>query len=395
MENHFNKSVEILKEHGLIFHSSIEQKRVNGIPGIYATKDISCNTIIAEIGNNVCFTDNDRYSSIFSNKDINAKYSIDVQCIAYLLYETLNNKSIYTDYFKLLPTLGDLKLGFINLNSDIYKELGQVSKDISNFIQLLCNTNSIRYSNLENFLRDYNLKLNVCELEWGVFYCTNYAWRDSIQPMMDLFNHSNSAEINVPIRGKMGQVIINKEIKAGEQIYISYGVKDIVKLALTYGFFDHTDDIYFIELSNIIFTARNSLDFFKVGLLVDNVSGKIINHSDKEIIVEVDKLLISSDYFSKNSHKQSKKVNNKLITFINILSITNLGDVVNLQTNIIHSDNFNKKLMEVLQLSNGNFHSDILKPTYEYDKEYQHVIEAIRKKQDIINKLIEDCKNLL
>ena len=152
---------------------------------------------------------------------------------------------------------------------------------------------------------------------------------------------------------------------------------------------------YWIKFPLILFTAKKELDFFKAGLLINNIGGKITKHTDKDIIVEVSNIFISSDYFNKNIHENSKQANTKLNKFIKILVEVNLPYVLNIQSSDIRSNNFNSKLMELLLISKNTFHGDILKPSNEYSDEHQHIINAIIKKQNIFDKLIEDCKKLL
>jgi len=212
---------------------------------------------------------------------------------------------------------------------------------------------------------------------------------------LDLFNHSNTAHTQdlTPIKDRI--IKTYKDIKKGEQIYDSYGAKDLVRIALNYGFFDNSDDIYFIRLPQILFTAKNELNFFKAGLLINRIGAKITKHTDKGISVEISDIFISSDYFNKNIHENSKQANTKLNKFIEILVEVNLPYVLNIQSSDIRSNNFNSRLMELLLILKNNFHSDILKSSNEYSNEHQHIINAIIKKQNIIDKLIEDCKKLL
>merc|ERR1740129_2323976 len=55
-------------------------------------------------------------------------------------------------------------------------------------------------------------------------------------PLLDVLNHSNSADITVRIRSGLLEFICDEPIPCGQQIWNSYGAKSNDELLMTYGF---------------------------------------------------------------------------------------------------------------------------------------------------------------
>lgn len=218
---------ELLKlytEQGGYLHPDVTYKVVDEIGGMYATNDISNGTVIAKSWTNIMVND--------PKSDLNP-----MENFAYYLATAeqmkfyLDHSPTYWEYERFHPyfmkeeTIIKIKKYHLEFAMMIEKSQQQIRESADTILKLA------PFLDIIHILR---CLLIVTTKTWITQDGTRF-----IRPIIDLFNHHLHAPIPTNCTTcKDHEFTINKDIKKGEQIYISYGFKSIFQLYTTYGVFD-------------------------------------------------------------------------------------------------------------------------------------------------------------
>lgn len=74
---------------------------------------------------------------------------------------------------------------------------------------------------------------NLEEAAWAWSVVASRMWSDGLWPGADLFNHADDA---LPVNH--GVVVAARDLKAGDEVFVSYGTKPALQMLLSYGFYD-------------------------------------------------------------------------------------------------------------------------------------------------------------
>lgn len=232
---------------GYELHPSIEYKIVDGIGGMYATKDIPKSTVL--------YTGPVSVFGDWGEKMINNDYI----------------SRMFDEYLK--GTDSEIQPMFIaheSLDSFKKSSIFFASKDELNTLKNLSPTHHIiatgvidRLNSMVNWWVENKPQLSRDEIVWMILNLDSRSWSDGgFNPILDLFNHSNnvgSTRFKSEGGGK-SKLIAVVDYKAGDQIYDSYGIQDMSKFLSSYNFFDRTDMHYVDLISRVEFPLSSDVD---------------------------------------------------------------------------------------------------------------------------------------
>lgn len=225
---------------GYKLHPNIEYKIVNGIGGMYATDDIPSNSILYEGPVAVL---NDWY-----NSKISSQYYVDI----IKQYQLGVDSKIHKMFLAFEP-IQFFKENSIYYASDV--ELETLSK-MSLSVALQAKRYIKKIDGIREWIKEHMPDVSDDTIMFVLLNSESRSWGDGgFSPLLDLFNHSNrkgNSRISIP---KKSTAILSAKIDYmnGEQVYDSYGVRDMYQFIQNYCFFDTSDWHY----SNIV----SRLDF--------------------------------------------------------------------------------------------------------------------------------------
>ena len=103
---------------------------------------------------------------------------------------------------------------------------------------------------------------------WCYILTVTRTWPGLYIPYIDLFNHSTQYGATIQNYSEYHQVVVSKAYHPGEQIYVSYGIKDVISLAYDFGFYDPSDVSIAIPF-RLQYLANDSLQFGVAKRLID------------------------------------------------------------------------------------------------------------------------------
>ncbi len=238
MSDIYQKQLKWAKKRGLFFDDRIERKTVNGVAGLFATQDIPA-------GAKLIAYPVDKTIKNINDKRYTDKTSTTVKQIHAALLEYSKGKSSeYYGHFMQFESLDDLK----SFSTYFYTEedlqlLESMNYFLAKSVREINDTLQSRISEIKS------LEPEIAE-ETIVLVTLNYhsrAWGDAnFLPVMDYANHSDR-------RGKQrgckdGEYILEAKqaYKKGEEIFLSYGRKDIYFHAIYYNYFD-PNGVHYIQ----------------------------------------------------------------------------------------------------------------------------------------------------
>lgn len=321
------------KDRGYELHPSIEYKIVDGIGGMYATKDIPKSTVLytgpvsvfGDWGEKI--VNNDYISRVFDEYLKGTDSEIQPMFIAHESLDSFKKSSIFFATEDELNTLKNL--------SPTHHTIATGTID--------------RLNSMVNWWVENKPQLSRDEIVWMILNLDSRSWSDGgFNPILDLFNHSNnvgSTRFKSEGGGK-SKLISLVDYKAGDQIYDSYGIQDMSKFLASYNFFDRTDVHYVDLISRVEFPLSSDVDlklyeevkrrFNTTEIIVDGVKKyKILNGG--AFLTEygpTTEFLVLVDMFSR---RDIETINNpKLTNQMNVAAV--YFEWLNLFYNSIESD---------------------------------------------------------
>lgn len=228
-QDNFQKQYDWAHARGLFLHPELERKSENGIYGMYATSPIDAHTLLASfpinqllINKNKPFKEDSEYIGLnwIHAAALAIKNNIDEYSGIFCGFEKLEDMRNYSSYFcsdeelKLLQKMSPLLLRWI-------LDAKRKADDTIKKIQLLDSS------------LDSELLLTIY-----LNYRSRAFHPEGIVPVLDQFNHSD--QFGQPNTLENGNILLytNKAYIPGEQVFISYGPKDLYSHAIHYNYFD-------------------------------------------------------------------------------------------------------------------------------------------------------------
>jgi len=234
----FEVFLERMGEFGFELDPRIEQKNVDGLLGMYATKLITKGTTFSKFPISMQLP---RSESIdFSDSSDEDMYSL-IHAIA---RELSDQNSRYKCYFDFCDTLEDRKSRSVCFFTP--EEFGILDQ----MNPLLAKNAWLSKKILENTVEAIYMKdptLDKDSVQLASFIARERCWGTGFGflPGMDLYNHNTKSTIS-PQKGELNgeeyiTYIANEDINPGDEIKITYGKKDMFHFTSYYDFFDPSD----------------------------------------------------------------------------------------------------------------------------------------------------------
>lgn len=281
----FQAQLEWANERGLFLHSSLTRKSVKGVYGMYADAPIKKNTLLASFPVNKLLTSKKHpFKEETENVGLNWIHAAAQEISSpnsnrfngiFAGFEKLEDMRNYSSYFCTEDELLLLK----NMNPMLFRWVLDAKRKADETIQ--------KIQAFDSSL-DEDLLLTIY-----LNYRSRAFHPEGIVPVLDQFNHSDlHGQPNTLENGKL-TVYANKDCIEGEQVFISYGPKDLYSHAVHYNYFD-PNGLHLVEFGRKnIQSVQNENDqillthlkkFFKVSEF-NNQGQKVFFVSDPSVLL--------------------------------------------------------------------------------------------------------------
>jgi len=247
-DNNFEEIFAWGKERGLKLHTSVSRLCVDGVYGMYATKDIPKFTVIAQypkknllpLLDNVKYPEETPYIIKYAHAAVKEFSDPDSSWACF-------REGLYSDTF------------FKNTNVYYFTEdevnfLETVNRTLSDYIRAYRRETETQINSLCSFDKGLDREF----IEKILFNVRYRSWHDfGFVPVLDIFNHSNLNGIQLHDDKDRVFLVATVDYKEGDQIWINYGQKDLYLHAIDYGYFD-PDGNHFIDLGLRLSQAANN-----------------------------------------------------------------------------------------------------------------------------------------
>lgn len=241
------------RDKGLYLNDKIERKEVDGLYGMYATAPI-------EVGELLVTYPVERRIPHTKSIEFPKGTAPTIKNLVTAAQEySKGKKSEYYGHFMQLISFEELQrtaslffneaeLKSLNdLNPLVYKCTMEFNDAIQLQIDIVCNLDP-------SLDRDIVTQI--------VLNYSSRAWENSsFLPMFEYFNHSDrDGDVKRTVKGK-DTICAKVQYQAGDQIWISYGPKDMVSHALSFNYFDPSGEHFIHFGTRFTQTVRNQLEF--------------------------------------------------------------------------------------------------------------------------------------
>ena len=222
---------------GLSINKNLERKCVNGLSGMYATGQISSGDLLAS------FPEASLLKST-GKKFRKEKESNWLEWIYNAATEYRKPNSKYSGIFEGFEKLGDMKTYSSYFCSDTEEA---TLKEMSPLLHRWILDANRKADYVVETLQKYDPQLDRDLILTIYLNLRSRGFNpQGIVPVLDQFNHSDAyGQSSVAEKGNIA-FYSKKDYLAGEQVFISYGTKDLYKHAIHYNYFD-PNGIHFIE----------------------------------------------------------------------------------------------------------------------------------------------------
>ena len=315
MDN-FPEFVQWIRGNGGYVHPDLVKRTdEQGIYGIYATKEIPGNTLLSRIPIKLCIT--------ASLHDSPSNWLVRIKHMYSIIKEIRNKNSFYAPLIVTMPKLEEYK------NWHPYLALSEYERDkveaycvIYKMMRQSTDTNckTIR----ENILA-FDPSVTEDEIMRAYMLVLTRSWPGLYTPYIDLFNHSVKYGVVCKISPDAQEFYSNGIQPANGQVYISYGIRDVLCLAYDYAFYDEID-FSIAVMNNINYIADNNLKFGVAKNLLDfGMNGEI--DTNKNLMCTYKDLSMFSDY-TKFIGLSEHGICDHTWDLFNIMAIDNLEEMV-------------------------------------------------------------------
>lgn len=293
-QDNFLKAVDWAKARGLFLHPGLERKSVNGVFGMYATSPIAANTLLASFPiDKLLELSNKPFKEDAEDVGLNWIYTAAL--------EIKNGSKTYSGIFSGFESLDKMR----NYSSYFCSndELTLLQKMSPTLLRWVLDAKRKADDSI-NKIQAYDPSLDK-ELLLTIYL--NYRSRAfhplGIVPVLDQFNHSDQfGQENTLKDGKL-IIYAKKDCEIGEQVFISYGLKDLYSHAIHYNYYDpnalhlvefgkktlqsiqNEQDQALLNHLKTIFKVREFTSQGKKGFFVSDPSVLLINNAPSQGLV--------------------------------------------------------------------------------------------------------------
>jgi hypothetical protein len=238
MANIYQEQLKWAKDRGLLLDPRIERKTVNGVSGLYASADIPANTrlIAYPVDKAIKNVEDPRYTA-------NTSPTIK-QIHAALLEYCKGDASEYYGHFMQFESLDQLKpCSTYFYSEEDLKLLESMNIFLAKSVREI---NDTLYSRVAE-IKALEPKIDEDKIITVLLNYHSRAWTDAnFLPVMDYANHSD--RLGKKRTTKDGYFVLEakQDYKQGDEIYLSYGRKDIYFHAIYYNYFD-PNGVHYIQ----------------------------------------------------------------------------------------------------------------------------------------------------
>jgi hypothetical protein len=232
--NKYEECLALSKEHGLYLDDRIERKQENGLYGMYATAKIPKGTLI------VSFPKSSLLPEVNDESYTNPNVVKWTHSIARELQK--GKDSSYQAHTAMLETLDELK------QHSLYffpQEERQTLSQMSLFLGHAIEDYFAKVEGTIQAIKEVDPELEEDHIIQAVLNSISRAWGDyGLLPVVDLFNHSETKGVileEVEDNTRVG-LTIKQDYEVGQQVWLSYGRKDIFSHATDYNYFDSSNN---------------------------------------------------------------------------------------------------------------------------------------------------------
>ena len=235
-EEIFSQQLAWAKNKGLFLNEKIERKKVNGVYGMFATGNIAKDEIL------VSYPVQSRTPQ-FSDVSYPVDTANDVKNMHRAAVEYQKGKlSDYHGHFIQFESLDDFKSSSVyfltedelaliqSMNRLLYKSVTKFNSAVKKHIDTLLHIDPAINTDVATLI-----VLNYCSRAWGDV---------GFLPVIDLFNHSEKLGNTKEVIDQKDILLAKVDYQAGDQIWISYSVKDIYHHCIIFNYFDPNDTHY-------------------------------------------------------------------------------------------------------------------------------------------------------
>jgi hypothetical protein len=332
---------------GYKLNPSVEYRIVDGIGGMYAIDDIPANSIL--------YTGPPSVLDEYTNSKISPNYYMDI-----IKEYQLGDDSKINKMFLAFESIEFFKENSIYYATDDELELLGV---MSNSVMLQAKRYISKLDNTREWIKERMPDTSDDTIMYILLNSESRSWSDGgFSPILDLFNHSHmkgSSRIAVSTHG-ISVLGAKVDYKAGDQVYDSYGVRDMYQYVQNYCFFDSSDWHYSNIISRLDFPLKKEVDIRRFDEVKKHFEVVTFNDgtSEKFKILDADifitdmgpshKLVKLVDIFSEtNDAKNHLSV--YLEWFDVFINSINLKDVVEVTPRLVPYYNAIQKELAMLQ----------------------------------------------
>ncbi len=309
--NKYEECFSLAKEQGLFLDDRIERKQINGLWGMYATEKIPKGTKIASFP---------KTSLLPAPKDTSSDLN-DIRWIVSMSREIAKGKdSSYQAHSMMFETMDELQQhsAYFLTREDI-ETLAQMSPVLAGVVQRF--NKRVEYD-LER-VQEVCPSVDKDTILQTILNARSREWNESgFVPVIDLFNHSEKQ--GIPLRrdkhDPLVRFVLERDYEPGEQIWITYGFKDMLVHATNYNYFapsnDHIIDFGMRSVPLLDSPAKEQIakitaKYYEVDIVADSHGPhKRMIFKDKELyIVENGPNLKLFDYFKRLGFTTHEELN--------------------------------------------------------------------------------------
>lgn len=242
---------------GLFLHPALERRQVNGVFGMYTASDIPANTIVARypVKHLLLPQQSIDFGPEHDNVDLNYVYAASKELAK-------GEQSIYSGIFGGFELLEDMRAYSTFFISE--PELQLLKSFHPTAYTWVANANQKTQRVVNAVVRhDPTLSRDIV-LTVFLNYKSRAFRSIGIVPILDQFNHSD--RLGNENFAEDGHVCVRTKVRyaSGDQVFITYGRKDLLQHAIHYNYFDPYGT-HFIEPARRIFTQAEPTSIQQLG----------------------------------------------------------------------------------------------------------------------------------
>mgnify|MGYP000149596243 CR=1 FL=1 len=253
MQKEFQHTLDWAVSNGLILNNNVERKCVDGIWGMYASKNLDKDELLGSFPTTNLINPN---QLDYPKEASNSARQIHTSATEYaapsshysplfLCHDDTETLKLFSTYFSNEKELNALKEISTGLFNEIIKQ-NHLNKTLINALYRF--DSSIDIDTYTAVTLNYNSRAMGSQ---------------GFVPILDCFNHSDEKGMSIDSGGDTVILKTKVSYKKGEQVFVSYGTLDIYSHAINYNYFDPNNQhfIQFGKRFNFPVLGKADLDF--------------------------------------------------------------------------------------------------------------------------------------